>query len=213
MIRTSQSAQKIDVAGCDPLQVPLSKFLYHQTENFWLHRIAHGREVYVTPMGEVSHAVFVSEILSQLQSRQINLDLVAQHRASTDGQQLDKKDAIRHIVEILAQTIQSWTPRRATDHQSQHQIAELQAKIAELEARQQVPNPTNPADPPNPPEAKSSPANSPLPRHSKANPSVAQLSLLIRPNSWSLLGLLSHGLKPTNQIPLPRPASTDGSSH
>ena len=91
VIRTSHYAQKIDVVGCDPLQVPLSKFLYQQTENFWLRRIAHGREAYVTPMGEVSHAVFVSELLSQLRSRQINLDLVAQHKASFQGMYLYTK--------------------------------------------------------------------------------------------------------------------------
>ena len=184
------------IEGCDPLQVPLSKFLYQQTENFWLRRIAHGREVYVTPMGEVSHAVFVSELLSQLRSRQINLDLVAQHKASTDGQQLDKKDAIKHIVEILAQTIQSWTPRTTTDHQSQHQIAELQAKIAELEARQQSPN---------------KPVH-PLARLFKANLNEDSRSRLTHPSFWLPLDPLFPGLKPTNPRTTHPRASTDGSS-
>ena len=142
-------------------------------------------------MGEVSHAVFVSELLSQLRGRQINLDQVAQHKASSDGQQLDKKDAIKHIVEILAQTLQSWTPRVTTGHQSQHQIAELQAKIAELEARQQTANPSTstPADQPNPPETKSSPANSPIGQALQGQPqrssavSFAPSQLLVTPGS------------------------------
>ena len=33
---------------------------------------------------------------------------ITQHKAATEGQQLDKKDAVKHIVGILAQTIQSW---------------------------------------------------------------------------------------------------------
>ncbi len=136
-------------------------------------------------MGEMSPAVFVLELLSQLRSRQINLDQMAQHKAASSGQQLDKKDAIKHIVEILAQTIQSWTPRVNTDNQAQNQVAELQAKIAELEARQQSPE-SNQSMPNDPPEPKQPPANSPIGQALQGQPqrstSIAS-QLLVTPGS------------------------------
>ena len=87
-IRSSSWTQLKDIEGCDPLTVPLSKLLYQGSENFWLRKLAAGREVYVATMGEVSQVVFVSEILSQLRSRGIDLDKLAQHKALQDGHAL-----------------------------------------------------------------------------------------------------------------------------
>ena len=61
-IRASSWTQLKDIEGCDPLTVPLSKLLYQGSENYWLRKLATGREVYVATMGEVSQVVFVSEI-------------------------------------------------------------------------------------------------------------------------------------------------------
>ena len=44
-IRTSSWTQLKDIEGCDPLTVPLSKLLYRGSENFWLRKLATGREV------------------------------------------------------------------------------------------------------------------------------------------------------------------------
>ena len=63
----------------DPLTVPFSKLLYQGSENFWLRKLATGREVYVATMGEVSQVVFVNEILAQIRGRGIDLDRLGQH--------------------------------------------------------------------------------------------------------------------------------------
>ncbi len=102
-IRASSWTQLKDIEGCDPLTVPLSKLLYQGSENYWLRKLATGREVYVATMGEVSQVVFVSEILSQLRSRGIDLDKLARHKALQDGQALEKKKpskALQNLLEI-----------------------------------------------------------------------------------------------------------------
>ena len=84
-----------------PLTVPLSKLFYQGSENFWLRKLATGREVYVATMGEVNQVVFVSEILSQIRSRGLDLDRLAQHKALQDGHTLEKKEAIQYITKLL----------------------------------------------------------------------------------------------------------------
>ncbi len=108
--------------------------MYQGSENFWLRKLATGREVYVATMGEVNQVVFVSEILSQLRGRGIDLDRLAQHKALQDGHTLEKKEAIQHIAKLLGDQLQRWYPTIQADTNSQHKIAELEAKIATLEA-------------------------------------------------------------------------------
>ena len=105
-IRSSSWTQLKDIEGCDPLTVPLSKLLYRGSENFWLRKLAAGREVYVATMGEVSQVVFVSEILSQLRSRGIDLDKLAQHKALQDGQALEKREAIQSLAKQIGDQLQ-----------------------------------------------------------------------------------------------------------
>ena len=123
-----------DIEGCDPLTVPLSKLLYQGSENFWLRKLAAGREVYVATMGEVSQVVFVSEILSQLRSRGIDLDKLAQHKALQDGQALEKREAIQSLAKQIGDQLQRWSPSIQADTSSQHKIAELEARLAALQA-------------------------------------------------------------------------------
>lgn len=124
-----------DIEGCDPLTIPLSKLLYQGSENFWLRKLATGREVYVATMGEVSQVVFVSESLAQIRGRGIDLDRLAQHKALQDGLTLDKKEAVQHLTKLIADQMQKWLPVTQTDSGSQHQIAALQAEIAALKAK------------------------------------------------------------------------------
>ena len=149
VVRSSSWSQLKDIEGCDPLSVPLSKLLYQGSENFWLRKLATGREVYVATMGEVSQVVFVSEILSQIRGRGIDLDRLAQHKALQDGQTLDKKDAIHYLTKQLVDQMQKWLPVVQTDSGSQHQIAALQAEIAELKAKANTTpqDDSKPADP------------------------------------------------------------------
>ena len=133
-----------------PLTVPLSKLFYQGSENFWLRKLATGREVYVATMGEVNQVVFVSEILSQIRSRGLDLDRLAQHKALQDGHTLEKKEAIQYITKLLG-----GDPPTQPDTGSQHKIAELQAKIAALEAA------ANQAQNQNPPAQGGSSASNP----------------------------------------------------
>lgn len=50
-IRQSAFTQKLDIEGCDPLSLPLAALLYQQANNFWLRKLAHGRELYIIPTG------------------------------------------------------------------------------------------------------------------------------------------------------------------
>ena len=133
-IRSSSWTQLKDIEGCDPLTVPLSKLLYQGSENFWLRKLAAGREVYVATMGEVSQVVFVSEILSQLRSRGIDLDKLAQHKALQDGHALEKREAIQSLAKQIGDQLQRWSPTTQADTSSQHKIAELEARLAALQA-------------------------------------------------------------------------------
>ena len=133
-IRASSWSQLKDIEGCDPLTVPLSKLLYQGSENFWLRKLATGREVYVATMCEVNQVVFVSEVLSQIRSRGLDLDRLAQHKALQDDHTLEKKEAIQYITKLLVDQMQRWAPTTQPDTGSQRKIAELQAKIAALEA-------------------------------------------------------------------------------
>ena len=133
-IRASSWTQLKDIEGCDPLTVPLSKLLYQGSENYWLRKLATGREVYVATMGEVSQVVFVSEILSQLRSRGIDLDKLAQHKALQDGHALEKKEAIQSLAKQVGDQLQRWSPSIQADTSSQHKIAELEARLAALQA-------------------------------------------------------------------------------
>ena len=85
VIRSSRWSQLKDIEGCDPLTVPFSKLLYQGSENFWLRKLATGREVYVATMGEVSQVVFASEILAQIRGRGIDLDRLGQRKSLQDG--------------------------------------------------------------------------------------------------------------------------------
>eukprot|EP00434_Breviolum_minutum_P007736 symbB.v1.2.006824.t1/scaffold379.1/size332124/6 len=105
------------------------------SENFWLRKLATGKEVYVATMAEVSQVVFVIEILAQIRGRGIDLDRLARHKAFQDGLTLDKKGAIQHLTKLLVDQMQKWLPVTQADSGSQHQIAALLAEIAELKAK------------------------------------------------------------------------------
>ena len=182
-IRASSWTQLKDIEGCDPLTVPLSKLLYQGSENYWLRKLVTGREVYVATMGEVSQVVFVSEILSQLRSRGIDLDKLAQHKALQDGQAMEKKEATQNLAKLVGDQLQRWYPTIQADTGSQRKIAELEAKIAELQAAANQP----PAPGPQQPEAQAPPARvqSPLEAAFQGQRPVAfdPAQLLVTPGS------------------------------
>ena len=57
VIRSSAFTQKLDVEGCDPLTLPVAALLYqqaHTANNHWLPKLAHGRELYLVPTGDIA---------------------------------------------------------------------------------------------------------------------------------------------------------------
>ena len=68
-IRQSAFTQKLDIEGCDPLKLPVAALLYQQANNFWLRKLAHGREVYLIPTGDIAAVVFMTELLTQLRNK------------------------------------------------------------------------------------------------------------------------------------------------
>eukprot|EP00434_Breviolum_minutum_P032514 symbB.v1.2.028753.t1/scaffold3072.1/size64214/4 len=140
-------------------------------------------------MGEVSQAVFVSEILAQVRGRGIDLDRLSQHKALQDGLTLDKKEAIQHLTKLLVDQMQKWLPVVQADSGSQHQIAALQAEIAELKAKAgsspQQEAPAREGNTPSPPNRVESPIEAAL----QGNRPVAfdPAQLLVTPrgtNQW-----------------------------
>ena len=84
-IRQSKFASFKDIEGMDPLQVPLWKFLYQGLQNTWLRRIAYGRETFVLPFDNIGTTVFIAEMVSQLRTRNIDLDKLAAYKSRCSG--------------------------------------------------------------------------------------------------------------------------------
>ena len=88
--------------------------MYQQANNFWLRKLAHGREVYLIPTGEIATVVFITELLTQLRTRGVDLDKVSHCRARQDGKLLDKTNNTKYAAQQIADIIHSWVPARTT---------------------------------------------------------------------------------------------------
>eukprot|EP00435_Cladocopium_sp_Y103_P012158 s3094_g3.t1 len=160
-MRINTGRQKLDIEGCDPLALPVAALLYQQADNFWLRKLAHGRELYLIPTGDIAAVVFGTELLSQLHARGIDLDRVSQCRARQDGQTLDKINNTKYAAEVVAEQIQTCLPMKATDPASQHTITQLQQQVAELKQRLGDAPDTAPPESSTPPPSTSSPSAPP----------------------------------------------------
>ena len=94
--------------------------MYQQANNFWLRKLAHGREVYLIPTREIATVVFITELLTQLRSRGVDLDRV---------------NNTKYAAQQIADIIHSWVPARTTDPDTQHEITQLRNQLAELRQR------------------------------------------------------------------------------
>eukprot|EP00435_Cladocopium_sp_Y103_P007242 s2429_g2.t1 len=197
-IRSSAFTSKLDIEGCDPLALPLAALLYQQADNFWLRKLAHGRELYLIPTGDIATVVFGTELLSQLRNRGIDMDRISQCKARHDGQTLDKINNTKYAAKVVAEYIQQWAPLKATDPSSQHTITQLQQQVAELKQRLGDTPDTAPPESSVPPPSTSSssahPPSTPIARALQGNaatppPAFEPSSLLVAPvttNAWLL---------------------------
>eukprot|EP00435_Cladocopium_sp_Y103_P008129 s5754_g2.t1 len=197
-IRSSAFTSKLDIEGCDPLALPLAALLYQQADNFWLRKLAHGRELYLIPTGDIATVVFGTELLSQLRNRGIDMDRISQCKARQDGQTLDKINNTKYVAKVVAEYIQQWAPMKATDPSSQHTITQLQQQVAELKQRLGDTSDTAPPESSVPPPSTSSssahPPSTPIARALQGNaatppPAFEPSSLLVAPvttNAWLL---------------------------
>ena len=95
-IRQSAFTQKLDIEGCDPMHLPVEALLYQQANNFWLRKLAHGRELYLIPTGDIAAVVFTTELLTQLRNKGVDLDKVSHCRARQDGKPMDKTNNTKY---------------------------------------------------------------------------------------------------------------------
>ena len=159
-IRQSAFTQKLDIEGCDPLKLPVAALLYQQA-NFWLRKLAHGRELYLIPTGDIAAVVFMTELLTQLRNKGVDLDKVSSSRARQDGKLLDKTNNTKYAAQQVADLIHSWVPTRTADPDTQHELTQLRSQLAQL--RQQLGEDTGePSTPGNTGPSASSPASTPI---------------------------------------------------
>ena len=191
-IRQSAYSQKLDIEGCDPLQLPVAALLYQQANNFWLRKLAHGRELFLIPTGDIAAVVFTTELLTQLRNKGVDIDRVSSSKATQDGKLLDKTQNTKYAAQQVADIIHSWVPTRSADPDTQQELTQLRSQLAQL--RQQLGEEPNTSDPTGP--SASSPAANPIQAalmRSSGNPPPPNppasdpSSLLVgttTPNSW-----------------------------
>ena len=160
-IRPSAFTQKLDIEGCDPLKLPVAALLYQQANNFWLRKLAHGRELYLIPTGDIAAVVFMTELLTQLRNKGVDLDKVSSCKARQDGKLLDKTNNTKYAAQQIADLIHSWVPTRTADPDTQHELTQLRSQLAQL--RQQLgETPGEPSNPGTTGPSASSPAATPI---------------------------------------------------
>jgi len=157
-IRQSAFTQKLDIEGCDPLKLPVAALLYQQANNFWLRKLAHGRELYLIPTGDIAAVVFMTELLTQLRNKGVDLDKVSSSKARQDGKFLDKTQNTKYAAQQIADLIHSWVPTRAADPDTQHELTQLRSQLAQLRQQLGDDSATPPAPGPTGPSASSPPA-------------------------------------------------------
>ena len=145
-IRPSAFTQKLDIEGCDPLKLPVAALLYQQANNFWLRKLAHGRELYLIPTGDIAAVVFMTELLTQLRNKGVDIDKVSSSKARQDGKLMDKTNNTKYAAQQIADLIHSWVPTRTADPDTQHELTQLRSQLAQL--RQQLGE--TPGDPSSP---------------------------------------------------------------
>ena len=78
----------------------------------------------------------MTELLTQLRNKGVDLDKVSSSRARQDGKLLDKTNNTKYAAQQVADLIHSWVPTRTADPDTQHELIQLRSQLAQL--RQQL---------------------------------------------------------------------------
>ena len=192
-IRQSAFTQMLDIEGCDPLTLPVAALLYQQANNLsgfgnWLMVVKFTRSL----PGDIATVVFMTELLTQLRNRGVDLDKVSHCRARQDGKLLDKY--------VCGSTDRWYHPQLGTnpystaDPDTQHELTQLRSQLAQL--RQKVGKDTgDTSTSPTTGPSASSPATTPIQRaliipHKQVEQSITSTNTCLRP--IQLVGLPLH---------------------
>ena len=179
-VRQSRFSSYKDIEGMDPLQVPLWKFLYQGLHNTWLRRIAYGRETFVLPFDNIGTTVFIAELVSQLRTRNVDLDKLATFKSRSTGNFVNQKEATQTMAKEVAQLLQSWLPAQpSADTASQQRILELEAELAKIKSG----NTSQPSNPPGVSLQTSTPIGRAFQGQSSTSASFDPATLLVSPGS------------------------------
>ena len=142
-IQPTAWSQNQNLAGYDPLTLPLSRVLRGGSADFWLRMLAAGRNIYLAPMGEASHLAFVTALLHEFRQCGLDLTQVAQNRAAQEGFTLEGSAALLHLASSMMSRLQTWIPNPQQEAQAQEKIAALKAELSALKSRTlpEVPTP------------------------------------------------------------------------
>ena len=84
------------------------------------------------PTGDIAAVVFMTELLTQLRNKGVDLDTVSHCRARQDGKLLGKTSNTKYAAQQIADIIHSWVPTRTTDPDTQHELTQLRSQLAQL---------------------------------------------------------------------------------
>ena len=145
-----------------------------------MRRIAYGRETFVIPFDNIGTTVFIAELVSQLRSRNVDLDKLATYKSRSAGHCVNQKEATQNMAKEVAQLLQSWLPSHPTaDQASQQRILELEAELAKMKS--EGANPPSNTSTPTPPT--SSPIGRALQGQTAASTTFDPAALLVSPGS------------------------------
>ena len=118
--------------------------------------------------------------MSQLRTRNIDLDNLAAYKSRSSGHNVTQKEATQFMAKEVAQLMQSWLPTQpVADTASQQRILELEAELAKAKSS------TNPvhATPAETPGSSSTPIGRALQGQQAASTSFDPSCLLVSPGS------------------------------
>ena len=153
-------------------------YRFHFGSSFTKASTTHGFDA--LPFDNIGTTVFIAELVSQLRTRNVDLDKLATFKSRSSGQYVNQKEATQNMAKEVAQLLQSWLPSQpSADNASQQRILELEAELAKMKSD----NAQNPPVLPEVPGQASTPIGRALQGQPSASTSFDPSSLLVSPGS------------------------------